>query len=51
MDDKRNWVLRNAFCRNLEQTFHKDQIDMTKETRRVRREEFLSRISDNCAEN
>jgi hypothetical protein len=36
MDDQRGGVLRNAFSRNFEQTFHKDQMDMTKEIERVR---------------
>jgi hypothetical protein len=37
MDNQRDGVLRKAFSRNFEETFHKDQMDMTKETERVRR--------------
>jgi hypothetical protein len=41
MDDQRDWVLRNAFLWNFRETFHKDEMDMTKETRRVRRQMFV----------
>ena len=60
MGDQRDCVLKNVLSRNLEETFHRDQMDMTKETGRVRgKESFLSgcqtavrkiynkRISDN----
>jgi hypothetical protein len=37
MDDQRDWVLRNAFLWNFRGTFHKDEMDVTKEIGRVRR--------------
>jgi len=41
MDDQRDGVLRNAFLRNFRETFHKDGMDMIKETGRVRRKAFF----------
>jgi hypothetical protein len=41
IDDKRDSILRNDFFRNLEETFYKDEIDITKETGRVRGQAFF----------
>jgi len=42
MADRRDWVLRIAFVRNFIETFHKDEMDMIKETGVARRQAYFN---------